>query len=133
MRAYDSPYIADWFVISLRWITLVGLLVSLALGGGLVLSETWPIVLLLFWNVGMTFLAAANVRISFHRQVGLLVDILLTTIFFFLQGGVTGPAAWVSILPILTGSVYFEFLGASSAAVFFALVQFGSVWWWTRS
>ena len=35
MRTYDSPYVADWFAISLRWIALVGLLVSLALGGWL--------------------------------------------------------------------------------------------------
>ncbi len=133
MRTYDSPYIADWFVISLRWITLVGLVVSLALGGGLVWKAAWPIILLLFWNVGMTFLAAANVRMSYHRQVGLLVDLLLTTVFFFLQGGVTGPAAWASVLPILTGSVYFEFWGAMGAAIFFTLVQFGSAWWETRT
>ncbi len=133
MRSYDSPYIADWIVISLRWITQVGLLVSLSLGGGLEFGTVWPIILMLLWNVSMTFLAAANLRMSFHRQVGLAVDIVLTTVFFFLQGGMTGPASWASILPILTGSVYFENWGALGAAVFFALVQFGSIWWQTRS
>ncbi len=133
MRTFDSPYIADWFVISLRWITLVGLLVSLALGGGLVIGTVWPIILLVLWNVGMTFLAALNVRLINHRQVGLGVDFLLTFIFFLLQGGVTGPAGWVSILPILTGSVYFELWGALGVSILFALIQFGSVWVQTRS
>jgi signal transduction histidine kinase len=133
MRTFDSPYIADWFAISLRWITLVGLLVSLALGGGLTFSVAWPIILLLFWNVGMTFLAALNMRLTYHRQIGLAVDILLATIFFFLQGGIFGAAMWVFLLPILTGSVYFEAMGAMGAASFFAAVQVGSLWWQTRS
>jgi signal transduction histidine kinase len=132
MRTFDSPYTADWFVISLRWITLVGLLVSLALGGGLVFWTVWPIILLLFWNVGMTFLAALNSRLTYHRQISLGVDFLLTSVFFFLQGGVMGPAAWVSILPILTAAVYFEFFGALGVSILFAMVQFGSVWLQTR-
>jgi signal transduction histidine kinase len=128
MRTFDSPYTADWFVISLRWITLLGLLVSLALGGGLAIGTVWPIILLVLWNVGMTFMAALNVRLTNHRQVSLGMDFLLTSIFFFLQGGVTGPAGWVSILPILTASVYFELWGALGVSILFALIQFGGAW-----
>ena len=128
MRTFDSPYVADWFVISLRWIALVGVLVTLAMGGGFSLVAVWPMVLLLLWNVAMTFFAATNARLSFHRQINLGVDFALTAIFFFLQGGVTGPVAWASILPILTASVHFEFLGALGVAVLFAAIQFGSVW-----
>jgi signal transduction histidine kinase len=133
MRTFDSPYIADWFVISLRWIALVGLLVSLALGGELTFGTVWPIALLLLWNVGMTFMAALNLRFTYHRQIGLAVDTLLATVFFFLQGGVFGPASWVAILPILTGSVSFEILGAMGAAIFFSVVEFGSEWLKTQS
>ena len=133
MRTYDSPYIADWFVISLRWMALVGLLVSLALGGGLVIGTVWPIILLVLWNIGMTFLAATNTRLTKHRQVGMGVDFLLTAVFFFLQGGVNGPAGWVAIVPILTGAVYFEIWGALGASIVFALIQFGGVWLKTRS
>ena len=128
MRTYDSPYVADWFAISLRWITLVGLLVSLALGGGLEVGVVWPVILLLFWNVAMTFFAATNARLTFHRQINLGVDVVFTAVFFFLQGGLAGPAAWVAILPILTASVYFEFWGALGVSVFFAATQLGSIW-----
>jgi signal transduction histidine kinase len=128
MRTFDSPYTADWFVISLRWIALVGLLVSLSLGGGLTLAAAWPVIVLVLWNVAMTFLAATNARLALHRQIGLGVDFVFTAIFFFLQGGLAGPAAWASILPILTASVYFEFWGTLAVAFLFALIQWSSVW-----
>ncbi len=133
MRTFDSPYIADWFVISLRWIALAGLLVSLGLGGGLLPAVTWPLFLLLLWNVTMTFFAATNIRLTFHRHISLAVDVIFTGIFFFLQGGLTGPAAWAFILPILTASVYFEFWGALIVSFLFAGIQLGSVWVRTRS
>ncbi len=132
MRTYDSPYIADWFVISLRWITLAGLLVSLGLDGGLRFAITWPLIALIFWNVGMTYIAAANWRLVWHRQIGLGVDVVFASIFFFLQGGLTGPALWVPILPILSAAVYFEFVGTMIVAVLFSLLQYGSRWLDTR-
>ena len=32
MRTFDTPYIADWYAVSLRWLTLLGMVVSLAMG-----------------------------------------------------------------------------------------------------
>ncbi|MBV6395881.1 MAG: hypothetical protein HFACDABA_01468 [Anaerolineales bacterium] len=128
MRTYDSPYIADWFAISLRWITLVGALVSLAIRDTLV-EMAWVTLLLLLWNVGMTFMAALNVRLNFHRIVSVTMDAVLAVIFFFQQGGITGPTWWIAILPILTASVYFEFWGAMGVSIAFALIQFGSLWY----
>ena len=133
MRTYESPYLADWFAISLRWITLAGVLVSLGLSGGLTLEIAWPVILLLLWNVSMTFMAALNLRLIYHRQVGTAVDTLLAGVFFFQQGGVSGPVAWVSILPILSAAVYFEFWGAIVVAILFSLIQFGSAWLATGS
>ena len=132
MRTYESPYIADWFAISLRWITLVGTLVSLALND-LMAELAWSILALLIWNVGMTFFAALNMRLNYHRQIALAVDVLLAIAIFFQQGGVSGPASWISILPILTASVYFEFWGAMGSGILFALIQFGSALIITRS
>lgn len=133
MRTFDSPYIADWFVISLRWTALTGVLVSLALGGGLLLAVTWPLVLLLIWNMAMTFFATVNARLTYHRQVNLVVDFLLTALFFYLQGGLMGPAVWVFILPVLTGAVYFEFLGAFGVSFLFTAILLASAWLQTRS
>jgi signal transduction histidine kinase len=110
---------ADWFAISLRWIMLVGLIVSLALGGKLDITNSWPLGLMIAWNLLMTALAGLNVRMTFHRRISLFVDLALAGAFYWAQGGIHGPAFWVGLLPILTGSIYFELWGAFIAAVLF--------------
>src|SRR6185295_15116553 len=125
MRKYDAPYMADWFAISLRWIMLVGLVVSLALGGKLDVFTSWPLGLMIIWNLAMTALASLNARMTFHRRISLLIDLVLAGAFYWVQGGIRGPAFWVGFLPILTGSIYFEIRGAFIAAVLFgALVLY---------
>ena len=120
LRRYDTPYMADWFAISLRWIMLVGLIVSLGLGGKLELSISWPLGLLILWNLGMTALAGLNVRVPYHRPVSILADLVLAGAFYWVQGGLRGPAVWTGLLPILTGSIYFELLGALLASLLFS-------------
>ncbi len=120
VKRFDTPYMADWFAISLRWIMLVGLIVSLGLGQKLELSSTWPLGLMILWNLGMTALAGLNIRMPFHRRLNLVVDMLLTGAFFWVQGGIRGPAFWAGLLPILTGSIYFEIIGAVITSLLFS-------------
>jgi signal transduction histidine kinase len=120
MRKYDSPYMADWFAISLRWIVLVGLVVSLGLADKLEITISWPLGGFIIWNLVMTTLASLNIRLTYHRPISIAVDLLLAGAFFWLQGGLRGPAFWAGILPILTGSIYFELLGGLLTAVLFS-------------
>ena len=122
MRRFDTPYMADWFAISLRWIMLVGLVVSLGLGGKLEVVVSWPLGLMVAWNLVMTALASLNVRMRFHRRINILMDLLLAGAFFWVQGGLRGPAFWTGLLPILTGSIYFELFGALIAALLFSVL-----------
>ncbi|HZM23382.1 MAG TPA: histidine kinase [Anaerolineales bacterium] len=125
MRRFETPYIADWFATSLRWMVLVGLIISLSLRGETVASHIWSFGLLFVWNVIMSLLAGLSIRISrFHRQIVLSVDFLLAAIFFWLQGGLDGASAWVGLFPILTSAVYFEMWGAFITAVLFAILQY---------
>jgi len=126
MRTFETPYVADWFAISLRWAVMLGLVVSLSLGGLLGIAFFWPLAVMIFWNMGMTILASLNTRITFHRQVNLAVDVLLSGLFFWVQGGLAGPASWAALLPILTGAVYYDFMGAISVAGAFTVLSF--VW-----
>lgn len=123
LRRFDSPYMADWFAISLRWIILVGFVVSLGLGDKLEIAVSWPLGLLILWNLFMTALASMNIRVAYHRLFSILVDITLAGLFFWTQGGLRGPAAWAGILPILTGSIFFELLGAIAASVLFSALM----------
>ncbi len=114
---------ADWFAISLRWIILVGFVVSLGLGDKLEIAVSWPLGLLIAWNLFMTALAGMNIRVAYHRLFSTLVDITLAGLFYWAQGGLRGPAVWAGILPILTGSIFFELLGAVIASVLFSVLM----------
>ena len=121
MRKFDTPYIADWFAISLRWLALMGIVVSLGLGQTLTVHLFWPLALLTIWNLGLTALASLSIRISYHRVVSFGVDLIFTAIFFWMQGSLDGAAWWAGILPIITGAVYFDFWGALFAAIIFSV------------
>jgi signal transduction histidine kinase len=125
MRRFETPYVADWFAISLRWVVLVGLIFSLSLNGQVGSVPFIPLVLMLLWNIVMSILAMTSTRIKRnHRQLVLAVDFMLAAVFFWAQGGLAGPAAWVGVMPILTGAIYFEMWGAFIVAFLFALVQY---------
>ena len=116
MRTFETPYAADWFAISLRWAVVLGLTVSLALGGSLAPERAWPLAGVVAWNLAMTVLASLNKRLVHHRQINLGVDVILAGVFYVVQGGPSGPASWAGLLPILSGAVYFELAGAMGAA-----------------
>ena len=128
MRSYDYPYITDWFTVSLRWLAMLGIVISLALGNQLTMPVAWPLVVLAVWNLLMMMLAGFNFRMSYHREIGVIVDTVLIGIFFWLQNGVLGPASWSVLLPILTAAMYFEIFGALGVAVVLAGYEIVSVY-----
>jgi signal transduction histidine kinase len=133
MRSFNTPYVADWYAVSLRWLTLLAMVVSMAMGGMLFDLAVWPLGGLVLWNMTMTMFAGLNFRLPYHRQISLVIDLLLTGVFFWLQGGMYGPAMWAGLLPILTGAIYFEWWGAIVAAVVFSALEVTSLWTGTIS
>ncbi len=125
MRRFETPYIADWFAASLRWIVLVSLVIALSLGGRVSAVPFWPVTLFFIWNTIMSMLAVFSVRARvYHRQIVLTIDVLLAGAFFWLQTGSGSTPSWVGLIPILTGAVYFEAAGAFIAAALFAIWQY---------
>lgn len=125
MRRYETPYIADWFAASLRWIILVSLVIALTLRGQLDALPFWPLTFIFIWNTIMSMLAVFSVRVSaFHRQMVLTVDVLLAAAFFWLQSRHGSTPSWIGLIPILTGAVYFEAWGAFIVAALFAIWQY---------
>lgn len=123
MRTSDLPFVTDWFAVTLRWLVLTGAALSLSLGGKLFLSFNIPLIVLLAWNIALTLLTGLNIRIGYHRQINLGMDLLITSIYFIGSGGFANPAWWLGILPILTASLYFEWRGVLFAVPFVILVQ----------
>ncbi|MEI7845348.1 MAG: GAF domain-containing sensor histidine kinase [Chloroflexota bacterium] len=123
MNRSDSPYLVDWYVVSLRWIILLGTTVSLSLANELITPGSLVLVLLFFWNTILMWLAAQSRRLPYHREIGVAVDLIIATIYFWLAGGLIGPAAWILLLPMLSGSLYFNFIGGISTASVMILVE----------
>ncbi|MDO8754612.1 MAG: histidine kinase [Anaerolineales bacterium] len=123
-QKFETPSTADWFAISLRWIMLVGLIVSHGLAQRIDVVSMWPLGIMILWNIAMTAVAGLNVRSPYLRHINVLVDLALAGAFFLTQGGLRGPAFWIGLLPILTGSIYFAFLGALITALLFSGLVF---------
>jgi signal transduction histidine kinase len=126
MNKSDSPFVADWFVISLRWLVLLGVTVSIAISGYLYSWGNVILVLLVAWNIVLTWLAGLNRRLPNHRIISVLIDLGVSGVFFWFQGGVTGPAAWIGILPIISGALYFDLRGGLIASFIVAGTQAGN-------
>ena len=126
MQRFDTPYVADWLASSLRWMVLVGMIISMSLRGSLGEIPLGPLLAMLAWNVLMSVLSVMSIRLKQnHRQIVLSVDFLLAAVFFWLQGGLlAGTLTWVGLMPILTGAVYFEIRGAIAVSIAFALWQY---------
>ncbi|PKN92091.1 MAG: hypothetical protein CVU44_15760 [Chloroflexi bacterium HGW-Chloroflexi-6] len=123
MYKSDSPFVADWFVISLRWLVLLGVTISLSASGILFSWFSGILILLVFWNIILTWLAGLNRRLPNHRIISLLIDLGVSITFFWLQGGITGPAGWIGILPIISGALYFDLRGGLLASLVIAILQ----------
>jgi signal transduction histidine kinase len=123
MRRFETPYLADWLATTLRWIVLVGLLISLALNDGLGSLPFGLLLIILAWNILNSILAVMNVRLKRnHRPVILGMDFLLAAAFYWVQDGLGsgGASGWVALMPIFTAAVYFEILGAILVSAAFA-------------
>jgi signal transduction histidine kinase len=112
MKISDSPFIADWFVLSLRWLIL------LALGFALFSNPNTPwgpylaLGIGVLWNLGFSVLAGLNIRLSYHRLLNVLFDFLLAISLSLLLSQPGLELALVSLLPIFSASLYFEWRGA---------------------
>jgi len=123
MDKSDSPYIEDWFIVSLRWLVLLGVTASLSIEGQLVSISSALLFLLVCWNVIVAVLTGLNRRFSYHRQISLGIDVTITALFFYLQGGAFGPAAWLILLSLVSGAIYFDMFGGLGAGLVLALVE----------
>jgi signal transduction histidine kinase len=125
MRSSDSPYITDWFLVSLRWLFLLGVILALALGGQLLILPNLLLVGWVCWNIAMTLLAVLNRRLPRHREINLGFDLLIAGLYFVLAGGFASTAFWIVFLPLITASLYFELIGAFISVILMVAVQVG--------
>ena len=123
MRRYESPYVADWFAASLRWLMLAVIGVLLAVRG-MANPELLVLLLMLVWNIVLSLMAGLGLRLErYHRQVVMAFDFILAALLFLAQGGLPNATNWEPLIPIGVAAIYFELWGAFLIAGLFALLQ----------
>jgi signal transduction histidine kinase len=128
MRRYETPYVADWYAISARWLLLVVMMLSLALRGQLGATPFWVLAVMGIWNIAMSALTGMNMRLPNHRPIVLGVDIFLSVIFLWAQNRLAGNVSiWPAVTPILTAAIYFEMRGAILTSAFFVFFQLAAL------
>jgi signal transduction histidine kinase len=133
MRNADSPYLADLFAISLRWLALFGLAISLGTSGYLSQdsgTSTIPLTLIILslpalWNGFVSALAILNRRLALHRLINVSLDFIFSMTLFITAGGLVGGMSWVSLLPLFSSAIYFEARGALLIAILASAFQMG--------
>ncbi len=95
MRKADSPFLADWFVISLRWLVLLGAAVRLAEGGAATLALEGVFGIGALWNLFASVLAVLNRRLPNHRIIFVTGDLVLCMLLFVFSGGLAGRLWWI--------------------------------------
>jgi len=123
----DSPYLADWYVVSLRWLILLGTTVSLSLAGELISVDSLLLVALTGWNVTLMWLAGQSRRLNHHREICVAIDISIAALYFLVAGGHISPGAWIVMLPLISASLYFNFKGGVLTGIFMVLVELADI------
>lgn len=103
--------IADWLVISLRWLTLLGLSVSLVPQGQFSVFLMVTLLAAGLWNFALMVLAVLNRRLIAHRRGMVALDLLLANLLLLFGGGMSGGLGWAGLLPIFSAALYFEARG----------------------
>jgi len=127
MNRSDSPYLADWYVVSLRWMILLGTTVSLSLAGRLLSWSSLLLVALTAWNIMLMWLAGQSRRLNYHREISVGVDLAVATAYFWTAGGLLGPAAWIVLLPLPSASLYFNLKGSLLASGTMVIIEITDV------
>ncbi len=128
VRKAEFPYLADWFAISLRWFSLLGITVALAASQLLQWYLLVILIVLVVWNISMSILAMFNRRLPFHRPINIAVDGLSAFLLFIFTGSLVGPISWVSLLTLLSAAIYYEWRGSLMLALLITILQISWVY-----
>lgn|GEM_PF-172617 len=123
MHNSDSPYLADLFVISMRWMILFGIASVVYTGESMSYLMALALWLPALWNGYVSLLAVSNRRLNHHRLLNIGLDILFAMALFAISGGATGGLFWAALLPLVSGSIYYELRGAAAVVVIMSLLQ----------
>ncbi len=133
VKSSETPFLADWFAISLRWLVIFGLVISMSLNSSMGLPQIASLGFPVVWNAFNSTLAIFNRRLPAHRIVNLVADTVATIALFILAGGYNSSIIWVGALAIMSGAVYYELRGTLAMAFITSALQLGYAYLFSNS
>lgn len=108
MLNIESSLLVDRFSISLRWLTLFGLSISLITqeSSSLLLQITF--LLFVLWNISLTVATFLNQQLTALRVVIVIIDLVVANSVFFFSGVLEGTMGWAGLLPLFSATLYFN-------------------------
>lgn len=107
----------EWIVVTLRWLTLVGLAVGVAGGENPSLAVIFILLIAAAGNTLLTLLVAFGRRLPFHPYLCVAGDLIIAGLLYLFSGALNGSIGWVIVLPSLTASIYFGLAGGAVATL----------------
>ncbi len=123
MRNPDLDPLIDWIIVSLRWLTLLSVTISLAFGAPLTIPIIGTLLVAALWNIFLTALAVLNQRFKAHHLLSVMSDMAIAYGFFVASGLLGGGLGWAGILPLISATIYFNLRGALSVTVINLAIQ----------
>jgi len=114
----ESSLLVDRFSISLRWLTLLGLSISLVAQEYIALPLQITIIVFTLWNLALTVATFLNQRLVSVRLLVVLLDLIAANLLFYFSGGLEGSLSWAGLLPLFSAAIYFERRGVVWAILF---------------
>lgn len=123
MGVAKSPLVLDWIGLTIRWIFIVSVSVWLAFGIGFDLPIVLVLVLAVLGNIFWTAAVMLDRMVLVFRFLSLLGDLLFAYILFSLGGTSSGGLAWVGLLPVITGALYYQYIGVILISILNLIAQ----------
>lgn len=123
MRQSISNNQINWIIISLRWLIILGVAISLVSGE----YSYWLLGIFLFilcaWNIFHTAVIVLRIRLSSDRFLIIFGDIVIALVLFIFTGAYQGKIFWVGIMPLITAALLFSYLGGIILAFVNTIIQ----------
>ena len=118
MRMIESSLLVDRFSISLRWLTLLGLSISLVAQDRIVLPLQISFIVFTLWNLALTVATFLNQRLTSLRLLIVLLDLIAANLFFYFSDGLGDSLGWAGLLPLFSAAFYFDRRGVAWTILF---------------
>ena len=123
MRNTTPPPAVDWISVSIRWFVLVAFAMTIGANQRL----TTGTIIIFFggalWCTTLTLYAAFNRRLWAHQFWIITGDLVLSSLIFYFSGGINGPLGWAGLLPLLSGTLYYQVRGGLWISIIALLLQ----------